>query len=219
MIESAKKYESELTLRGSRFRKGAEDKGYTFDRLIHSGLEVQKIRNIFENRSGDKEVLIGFDASEGRVKSRDLTKYRYLHFALHGVLAYDVPYLKEPALVLAIDPDSKEDGFLTLSEIYGLKLNADLVTLSACKTGLGLKVEGEGVIGLGRAFINAGARAMLVSLWEVADESTALFMEEFYRQLAQGIDKVEALKKAKEYLRMKGYENPYFWAPFILIGD
>lgn len=219
LLKSAKKYESELTLRGSRFRKGAEDKGYTFDRLIHSGLEVQKIRNIFENRSGDKEVLIGADASENQIKSRDLTKYQYLHFAVHGILAFDIPYLNEPALVLAVDPDTKEDGFLTLSEIYGLKLNADLVTLSACKTGLGLRVSGEGVIGLSRAFMIAGARSVLVSLWEVADESTALFMEEFYRKLVQGIDKVEALKKAKEYLRMKGYENPYFWAPFILIGD
>jgi CHAT domain-containing protein len=65
----------------------------------------------------------------------------------------------------------------------------------------------------------AGARAVLVSLWEVADQSTALLMEEFYRLLAQGINKGEALKKAKEYLRMKGYESPYFWAPFVLIGD
>jgi len=174
---------------------------------------------VFENRKGGREVLIGLDASEGHIKSRDLTRYQYLHFAVHGILAFDFPYLNEPALVLAIDPDAKEDGFLTLSEIYGLKLNADLVTLSACKTGLGLRVAGEGVIGLTRAFINAGARSVLVSLWEVADESTALFMEKFYQQLTQGIDKVEALKKAKQYLRMKGYENPYFWAPFILIGD
>ena len=219
MQENEKKDKPEFTLRGSGFRKGLEDKGYTFDRLRHSGSEVQKISGVFENRTGDREVLIGLDASEGHIKSRDLTRYQYLHFAVHGILAFDVPYLNEPALVLAVDPDTKEDGFLTLSEIYGLKLNADLVTLSACRTGLGLRVSGEGVIGLTRAFINAGARSVLVSLWEVADESTALFMEEFYRQLAQGIDKVEALKKAKEYLRVKGYENPYFWAPFILIGD
>jgi CHAT domain-containing protein len=131
-----------------------------------------------------------------------------------------LPNLKEPALVLGIYPlESNEDGFLTVSEIYGLKLNADLVTLSACETGLGPRVQGEGVVGLSRAFMTAGAHSVLVSLWEVADESTALLMEEFYRLLAQGIDKLEALKKAKEYLRMKGYKNPYFWAPFILIGD
>jgi CHAT domain-containing protein len=219
LLESAKKYESEFTLRGSRFRKGVEDKGYTFDRLRHSGLEVQKIRDIFGNSPGDKEVLVGFDASEGYIKSRDLTKYRYLHFALHGILAFDVPYLMEPALVLAIDPDGKEDGFLTLTEINELKLNADLVTLSACKTGLGQRVAGEGVIGLSRAFINAGARAVLVSLWEVADDSTALFMEEFYRLISLGEEKVGALAEAKQRLRQMGYKNPYFWAPFILIGD
>lgn len=219
MQENEKRDKPEFTLRGNSFRKGVEGKGYTFDRLRHSGLEVQKICGVFKNKPGNREVLIGLDASKGHIKSRDLTRYQYLHFAVHGILAFDVPYLNEPALVLAVDPDTREDGFLTLSEIYGLKLNADLVTLSACKTGLGSRVSGEGVIGLSRAFINAGARSVLVSLWEVADESTALFMEEFYRQLAQGIDKVEALKKAKEYLRMKGYENPYFWAPFILIGD
>lgn len=217
--ENEKKDDPEFTLRGSRLRKGVEDKGYSFERLKNSGLEVQKIKDIFKNSRGDKEVLVGFDASEGSVKSRDLTKYQYLHFAVHGILAFDVPYLNEPALVLAVDPVSKKDGFLTLSDIYGLKLNADLVTLSACKTGLGQRVAGEGVIGLSRAFINAGARAVLVSLWEVPDESTSLLMGEFYQLLSLGVDKVEALKKAKRYLRDKGYENPYFWAPFILIGD
>ena len=112
-----------------------------------------------------------------------------------------------------------EDGFLTLSEIYALKLNADLVTLSACKTGLGRRIPGEGVIGLSRAFIDAGARAVIVSLWEVDDYSTALLMEEFYRLLEQNMNKVAALASAKEYLRQKGYEDPYFWAAFVLIGD
>lgn len=217
--ESDRNQVSEIPTRGGRIRKEAQVRGYTFERLKHSGVEVLKVSAAFGNAQGPRDVLIGLDASESRVKSKDLSQFQYLHFAVHGILAYDVPYLKEPALVLAVDPDVKEDGFLTLSEIYGLKLNADLVTLSACETGLGLSFVGEGVIGLSRAFMNAGARAALVSLWEVADESTALLMEEFYRLLAQGVDKVEALKKAKEYLRMKGYKNPYFWAPFILIGD
>jgi len=210
---------SEIPTQGGRIRKEAQVRGYTFECLKYSGVEVSKVSGSFEKTQGPRDILTALDASESRVKSKDLTQYQYLHFAVHGILAYDIPYLKEPALVLSVDPDSKEDGFLTLSEIYGLKLNADLVTLSACETGLGLSFVGEGVIGLSRAFMNAGARAVIVSLWEVADESTALLMEEFYRLLAQGVNKVEALAKAKDYLRQKGYENPYFWAAFILIGD
>jgi len=217
--ESEQKQESPTVTRRGNIRKEAQEQGYTFVRLKYSGVEVVKVKEVFGNRPGHRDSLIGFEATESHVKSKDLTQYQYLHFAVHGILAYDVPYLKEPALVLAVDPESKEDGFLTLSEIYGLKLNADLVTLSACKTGLGQRIPGEGVIGLSRAFIDAGSQAVLVSLWEVDDHSTALFMEEFYRLLAQGINKVEALAKAKEYLRQKGYENPFFWAAFILIGD
>lgn len=219
LLEGEQKQESSIVTRKGKIRKEAQDQGYFFVRLKYSGVEVVKINEVFGNRPGPRDLLIGFEASESHVKSKDLTQYHYLHFAVHGILAYDVPYLNEPALVLTADPDGKEDGFLTLSEIYRLNLNADLVTLSACKTGLGQRIAGEGVIGLSRAFIDAGARAVIVSLWEVADHSTALFMEEFYRLLAQGIDKVEALSKAKEYLRKRGYENPYFWAAFILIGD
>ena len=217
--ESEQRRVSDITTRRGKIRQGAQDQGYTFERLKHSGVEVQKISGLFGNTRGPRDVLIGFNASESQVKLKDLTQYQYLHFAVHGILSYEVPYLKEPALVLAVDPESKEDGFLTLSEIYGLKLNSDLVTLSACKTGLGSRISGEGVIGLSRAFINAGARSVVVSLWEVDDQSTAIFMEEFYRLLAQGIDKVEALRKAKQHLHHKGYENPYFWAAFVLIGD
>jgi len=219
VLEGEQKQESSIVTRKGKTRRGAQDQGYSFLRLKYSGVEVAKIKEVFGNRPGPRDLLIGFEATESHVKSKDLKQYQYLHFAVHGILAYDVPYLKEPALVLAVDPESNEDGFLSLSEIYGLKLNADLVTLSACKTGLGQRIPGEGVIGLSRAFIDAGSQAVLVSLWEVDDHSTALFMEEFYRLLAQGVNKMEALAKAKEYLRQKGYENPYFWAPFILIGD
>jgi CHAT domain-containing protein len=219
LYESERRQEPNIvTLRG-KVRKGAKEQGYAFERLKHSGVELQKIKDAFGSRLDSLELLIGVEASEKQVKSKDLTKYQYLHFAVHGILAYDVPYLNEPALVLTADPDGKEDGFLTLSEIYKLNLNSELVTLSACKTGLGLRIAGEGIIGLSRAFMDAGARAVIVSLWEVADHSTALFMEEFYRLLAQGVNKVEALSKAKEYLRQRGYENPFFWSAFILIGD
>jgi CHAT domain-containing protein len=219
VLEAERKQESSIVTRKGKIRVGAQNQGYSFGRLKYSGVEVVKINKVFGNRPGPRDLLIGFEATESHVKSKDLTQYQYLHFAVHGILAYDIRYLNEPALVLAIDPESNEDGFLTLSEIYGLQLNADLVTLSACETGLGQRIPGEGVIGLSRAFIDAGSRAVLVSLWQVDDYSTALFMEEFYRLLAQGASKLQALVKAREYLRQKGYENPYFWAAFILIGD
>ena len=219
LLEGEQKQESSMVTRKGKIREGAQGQGYSFGRLKYSGVEVAKIKEAFGNRPGTRDMLIGSEATESHVKSRDLTQYQYLHFAVHGILAYDVPYLKEPALVLATDPGSNEDGFLTLSEIYALNLNADLVTLSACKTGLGRRIPGEGVIGLSRAFIDAGARAVIVSLWEVDDYSTAILMEEFYRLLGQNVNKVAALASAKEYLRQKSYEDPYFWAAFVLIGD
>jgi len=210
--------ESSVVTRSGLIRGEVEAGSSSFARLRNSGVEVAKINAAFGNRPGSRDLLIGFQATKSQVTSKDLTKYQYVHFAVHGVLAYDVPYLKEPALVLSADPAKKGDAFLTLSEIYGLKLNADLVVLSACSTGLGQSIPGEGVMGLGRAFINAGSRAVLVSLWQVDDYSTALFMQEFYRLLTRGADKQEALARAKQYIRQKGYENPYFWAAFILIG-
>jgi CHAT domain-containing protein/tetratricopeptide (TPR) repeat protein len=210
---------SSVVTRSGLIREEVEAGSSSFARLRNSGIEVAKINAAFGNRPGSRDLLIGFQATKSHVTLKDLTKYQYVHFAVHGILAYDVPYLKEPALVLGADPAKKEDAFLTLSEIYGLKLNADLVVLSACSTGLGQSIPGEGVIGLGRAFINAGSRAVLVSLWQVDDYSTALFMEKFYHLLAQGVNKLEALAKARQYIREKGYENPYFWAAFILIGD
>lgn len=217
--EGEQKQGSEIPTRRGKVRRETQDKGFSFERLKYSGSEVLKISEVLRNKQGSQDVLIGLEASENIVKSKNLTQYRYIHFAVHGILTNDIPYLKESALVLAYDPSSKEDGFLTYSEIIELELNADLVTLSACKTGLGLLVPGEGIIGLSSGFMFAGARSLIVSLWEVSDSSTALLMEEFYQLLAQGVSKVEALAKAKRYLRQKSYENPYFWAPFILIGD
>lgn len=122
-------------------------------------------------------------------------------------------------MVLSIDGNDPENMFLRMSDILNLKLNADLVTLSACETGLGKPLRAEGIIGLPRAFMFAGASAVVVSLWKVADESTAEFMREFYTQVAAGKDKALALAGAKQQLRKAGYTNPFFWAPFIVWGE
>ena len=124
-------------------------------------------------------VWVGDDARESRLKREDLTPYSHLHFATHGVLAGELPTLTEPALVLS--EEDGEDGFLTASEVHRLKSTAELVVLSACNTGAGNTVAGEGVIAMGRSFLLAGARTVLVSLWPVDSLATEQMMTRFYR--------------------------------------
>jgi CHAT domain-containing protein len=105
-----------------------------------------------------------------------------------------------------------------MSEVMDLKLNADVVALTACQTGLGRRLTGEGVMGLGRAFQYAGARSVLVSLWNVAEDSTTMLGERFFFHLKAGKTKRQALRLARADVRRAGYEHPFYWAPFILIG-
>src|SRR5206468_828178 len=134
-------------------------------------------------RSGSA-ILVGADASERRVKEGGLDRFRVLHFATHGLVSERAPY--RSALVLAHSDGDGEDGFLQAREIYGLRLQTDLVVLSACQTARGSVVEGEGVQSLAVAFLDAGARSVVASLWNVNDERTATFMEAFYRHLSAG---------------------------------
>ena len=123
-----------------------------------------------------------------------------------------------------IQPDKPEDGFLQSSEIFDLKLDSDLVVLSACETGLGKVIKGEGMVGLTRAFIFAGTPSIVVSLWTVADESTSKLMIYFYKYLNEGHPKDEALRKARLELMNEAedeellYSDPFYWGPFILNG-
>lgn len=111
-----------------------------------------------------------------------------------------------------------QDGFLTMSEVLGLELAAELVALTACNTGVGKHLTGEGVMGLGRAFQYAGAQSVLMSLWSVEDESTNLLTERVFAALQQGASPLAALQQARAALRQAGYAHPFFWAPFILVG-
>lgn len=115
--------------------------------------------------------------------------------------------------------EREQDGFLTMSEVMGLKLNADIAALTACSTGVGKNLTGEGVMGMGRAFQYAGARTVLMSLWSVAEVSTVLLTEKFFTHVKEGKDKLEALRLARADVRKAGYEHPFFWAPFILVGE
>jgi len=164
---------------------------------------------------------VGRKASREAALDAGLRDYRYIHFATHGFLDTERPSLS--ALVLSqIDENGRPvDGFLRVNDIYGMRLNADLVVLSACQTGLGKEVRGEGVMGLTRAFMYAGAPRVIVSLWSVNDRATATLMAELYRNmLSRGMRPADALRKAQLKLRKsKDWPSPYYWAAFQLQGD
>ncbi|MEM9339399.1 MAG: CHAT domain-containing protein, partial [Bacteroidota bacterium] len=185
--------------------------------LPGSEKEVKEIRYLFMGNNCQPTVQAKRQASETNLKSEDLSKYQYLHFATHGFVNESEPALSK----IFLRPDQKEDGSLYAGEIYNLKINADLVTLSACETGLGKVAKGEGIVGLSRALQYAGANNIIVSLWQVADESTSEMMIEFYKynltNYHHGYN--TALRKAKlSLLNSDNYNRPYYWAPFILVG-
>jgi CHAT domain-containing protein len=163
-------------------------------------------------------LLLGDKATETAFKSEPLADFKIIHFAVHGISIPNFP--ERDALVLGRDPRSTDDGLLQVREIAQLRLDADLVTLSACNTATG-KLEGEeGIIGLTQAFLFAGARTVAASLWPVDDASTEFLMKRFYIHLAQGEDEASALRQAKlDYLKQKPDKPPIFWAPFVVVGD
>jgi len=187
-------------------------------RLPYSGQEIQNIANIFDDQKVD--YYLRDEATEEQIKDNpNLDQYRFLHFATHGIINEKKPDFS--GLVLAQDENPKEDGYLHTAEIFNLNLNADLVILSACKTGLGKMIRGEGIEGLSRAFMYAGTPSVLVSLWSVSDKSTSVLMEEFYINLIKSDqNKTESLRKAKlSLIKNEKFAHPFYWAPFILIGD
>lgn len=231
--------------------------------LPGTAAEVRSLQEIFP----DHTVLLGKDASEQRLNAlaRDLARYRVLHLATHGIPDDARPDLSALVFSQVGLPDPLErvlagerviDGIVTAGEIVrDWELDADLVTLSACETGLGKKIAGEGYVGLAYAFYQAGARSQLVGLWQVEDVATALLMRRFYDNwVNHSMTKASALRDAKQWLRTltfheidearqklgvasdvqpRGasvahasdwydeapYAHPFFWAPFVLLGD
>jgi CHAT domain-containing protein len=200
--------------------------GETYPRLRFTGQEAEAIRARLG--AAESDVLTGLQASEAAVKAASeqglLARARYVHFATHGILGLDTG--QPPALVLSLvgndgarDTDGGiNDGFLRLDEVTRLKLNADLVVLSACETGKGRLYAGEGVTGLARAFLYAGSRGVVCSLWAVDDRETAALMGDLYGGLKDGKPAADALRAAKLDMIRAG-KPPVFWAPFILIGE
>ncbi|HYH85194.1 MAG TPA: CHAT domain-containing protein [Pyrinomonadaceae bacterium] len=167
-----------------------------------------------------KEAL-DFAASRATATSPDLGQYSYVHFATHGFLNSEHPELSGIVLSMFDERGAAQDGFLRAHEVFNLKLSADVVTLSACQTGLGKEIRGEGLVGLTRGFMYAGAPRVVVSLWNVNDAATAELMTRFYRgMLRQRLRPAQALQAAQvSLLREKRFQSPYFWAAFTLQGE
>lgn len=185
-------------------------------RLPYTGDEVRSIAGLFP--AGGVDVLLRDEATEDRFRQLSRSgRYRYVHLATHGLINERRPDFSG----IALTPGQTDtDGLLQVAEIFNLSLDADLVVLSACETGLGQMVRGEGLVGLTRAFIYAGTPSVVVSLWSVADRSTAQLMEQFYRSLTGNQPKAEALRTAKlALLADDALAHPFNWAPFVIIGD
>jgi len=189
-------------------------------RLQFAGAEARAINVMF---APDSTALLGESATESAFKE-EAANYRLLHLATHGYFNKLNPLLSG----LELESDAGNDGQLELHEILGMQLAAELVTLSACQTGLGSghfaeTPAGDDFVGLTRAFLYAGSTSVLATLWEVDDASTLGLMKNFYGSLRQddaGTDKAGALATAQRaFLSSKDYKHPYFWAPFVLVGE
>lgn len=179
--------------------------------------EVNEIAQLFSEHNLKSKTLIKAQADEDQIKSPSIKNYKYLHFATHGIVDEQNPELSR----IFLNQGPNEDGNLFSGEIYNLELDADLVALSACETGLGKISKGEGVIGLSRALVYAGAKNIIVSFWNVADASTSQLMREFYTQLLANNNNnfSSALRASKlKMIKEKSYAAPYYWAPFVILG-
>ncbi len=192
---------------------------FTIPRLPYTRQEADRILAVAPARANLK--ALDFKANRATVTSGALGQYRYLHFATHGLLDSERPGLSALVLSLVDEQGRPQDGFLRAHEIYNLKLPADLVVLSACQTGLGKEIKGEGLVGLTRGFMYAGAARVVVSLWNVNDKATSELMAKFYRKmLKEGQRPAAALRSAQvEMWRQQQWQSPYFWAAFVLQGE
>ncbi|MGH9956905.1 MAG: CHAT domain-containing tetratricopeptide repeat protein, partial [Pyrinomonadaceae bacterium] len=198
---------------------GVAGTGRQIPRLPASRAEADAIISVAPWRSGFK--ALGFEASRATAMRRDLGDYRFVHFATHGVLNNKHPELSGIVLSLFDHNGQPQEGFLRLHDIYNLELPVDLVVLSACDTGLGKDVKGEGLIGLTRGFMYAGAASVVASLWKVDDDATAELMRNFYGFMLQdGLAPAAALRKAQLTLSQnKRWQSPYYWSGFIIQGQ
>ena len=198
--------------------------------LTRDGLELPRLpftrreadlisANVPENQ---REKLLDFAANRSSAMSADLSNFRYVHFATHGFINNENPELSGIVFSMIDEGGKDRDGFLRVGDIYNLRLPAEMVVLSGCRTGLGKEIKGEGLVGLTRGFMYAGAKRVTVSLWDVNDEATSELMARFYREMLgdKKLSPAAALRQAQiSMVKSREWSNPYFWATFVLQGE
>lgn len=189
------------------------------ERLKDSGEEVKKITRLLPE--GEALSLLRFDARRDLFLELEQERYETIHIATHSRLDEVFPELSSLVFSMVDEKGKPQNGLLTFYEISDLNLPVDMVVLSACRSALGKEIKGEGVIGLGRAFLHAGASRVVVSLWDVDDKVTAVLMERFYKGMYEGkLSPSQALRQARIFVRSQPeWQAPYYWAPFVLEGD
>lgn len=189
------------------------------ERLPATAHEAATIASLVN--TGSSIVRTGFEANREAVLNADLAEYRFVHFATHGKIDSRYPDLSWLAFSQVDSQGARRNGLVRLHDIYGLELNAELVTMSACDTALGREISGEGLTGLVQGFMYSGARSVLASLWQVPDRATAELMGHFYRNLLEQEQKpAEALRNAQVSLSSQArWRHPYYWSAFVLQGD
>jgi len=200
-------------------RSARESGVVSLERLVFTRREAEAILSLA--RDGKNLKALDFDASRATATSPELAQFRIVHFATHGLINSEHPELSGLVLSLVDEEGRPQDGFLRAHDVYNMKLGVDLVVLSACQTALGKQIKGEGLVGLVRGFMYAGAPRVVASLWDVKDEATAELMKRFYQgMLKEGLRPAAALRAAQVSLRKEPlWEAPYYWAGFVLQGE
>jgi len=198
---------------------GASDGQLALARLPSTLREAELI--VRAAPTGSTNVITGFQANKTAALNSNINRYKIVHFATHGIINSEHPELSGVVLSLVDQNGDTQSGFLRLSDVYKLKLDSDLIVLSACRSALGKQISGEGFVGLTRGFMSGGARNVVASLWKVDDEATAELMNHFYRgMLKEGLPPAAALRKAKQELQATPqWSHPYYWAAFVIQGE
>ncbi len=190
----------------------------SFGRLPETGVLAENLSKMF---GANCVSLTGLLANKEDFLNRiapQMEQFGNIIFATHGVMSTHIPGLMEPFLALSMTPPGT-DGFLKMSDILSLKMNADVVALTACQSGLGQELSGEGVMSMGRAFQYIGSKSVLMSLWAVEEKSAVALAEKFFKYRKDGKSKLESLKAARDDIRNSGFGHPFFWSAFILVGE